>query len=361
MLSTRDDRSRFHVPSSGLSILSVPLDIIFDRSWIAGADREVHPVTTAASDPSPDAPLPDEPLLPSANDSLGAAWILEFDLPALLAELGLASACGEGEDQEAVLAAEHEALAAHEATAIDITSRIAECLPPGPALACMLAQRVPGAASDWELPGIASSYRRLAAWAQAAELAAVAEIAARSAAANPRIGAANDGRPRWLPPEAAAQVALAMQMSQPGASDWVDLAIQMRWRLPSTGEALSTGTIDLARARIIAEGTAVLPDEHATAVEERVLAGAADKTTGQLRGAVRRAVLAVDPEGAEERRKDTERRAKISLYPDEQGTATLTGSCLPGVHAAAAMARISAMARALKASGAQGGRSFGHH
>src|SRR5262249_15680586 len=158
-----------------------------------------------------------------------------------------------------------------------------------------------------------------------------------------------------LPPEAAAQVALTLQMSQPGASDWVNLAMQMRWRLPSTGEALSTGTIDLARARIIAEGTAVLPDELATPVEERVLAGARDKTTGQLGGAVGRAVLAVDPEGAEERRKDAERRAKISLYPDEQGTATLAGSCLPGIHAAAAMARISAMARALKASGAQGG------
>jgi len=291
--------------------------------------------------------MPDEAM--PVNDGLGAAWILEFDLPALLTELGLTSASGDDEDQEAVLAAEHEA------TAVDITSRIAECLPPGPALACVLAQRVPGAASDWELPGIASSYRRLATWAQAAELAAVAEIAARSAAANPKIGAADDGRPRWLPPEAAAQVALAMQMSQPGASDWVDLAIQMRWRLPSTGEALSTGTIDLARARIIAEGTTVLSDELAAAVEERVLAGAPDKTTGQLRSSVRRAVLAIDPEGAEERRKETERRAKISLCADEQGTATLMGSCLPGVHAAAAMARISAMARALKASGAQGG------
>jgi hypothetical protein len=73
-----------------------------------------------------------------------------------------------------------------------------------------------------------------------------------------------------------------------------------------------------------------------------------------LRAALRRAVIAADPKGADERRKETERRAKVSLYPDEESTATLAGQRLPGVHAAAAMARIKAMARALKASGAGG-------
>ena len=146
-----------------------------------------------------------------------------------------------------------------------------------------------------------------------------------------------------------------MQMSQPGASEWVDLAIHLRWRLPATSAALSAGVIDLGRARIIADGTAVLPDDLASAVEDRVLPKAGEQTTGQLRGAVRRAVIAADPDGAEERRKDTERRAKVSLFPDEHGTATLAGSSLPGVHAAAAMARITAMARALKSSGAKGG------
>ncbi len=139
----------------------------------------------------------------------------------------------------------------------------------------------------------------------------------------PKIGLSDDGRPRCLPPEAAAQVALAMQMSQPGASEWVDLAIHLRWRLPATSAALSAGVIDLGRARIIADGTAVLTDDLASAVEDRVLPKAGDQTTGQLRGAVRRAVIAADPDGAEERRKDTERRAKVSLFPDEHGTATL--------------------------------------
>jgi Domain of unknown function (DUF222) len=144
-------------------------------------------------------------------------------------------------------------------------------------------------------------------------------------------------------------------MSQYGASAWTDLSCQLRWRLPGTFTALAAGTIDLGRARIIAEAAGVLCDEHAAAVEQRVLPAAGQQTTGQLRAAVRRAVLAVDPDGAEQRRKDTERHARIGLYPDDNGTATLTGSRLPGIQAAAAMARLTAMARALKAAGAGGG------
>ena len=99
----------------------------------------------------------------------------------------------------------------------------------------------------------------------------------------------------------------------------------------------------------------MLDDDTARAVEARVLPGAGTVTTSQLRAALRRAVIAADPAGAERRRQEAERRAKVSLYPDEEGTATLVGQNLPGTRAAAAMSRISAMARALKASGAIGG------
>jgi len=64
---------------------------------------------------------------------------------------------------------------------------------------------------------------------------------------------------------------------------------------------------------------------------------------------------AADPRGAEERRNEAQRRAKVVLYPDQEHTATLAGQRLPTTHAAAAMARIKAMARALKAAGAGGG------
>ena len=126
-------------------------------------------------------------------------------------------------------------------------------------------------------------------------------------------------------------MSLGLTMSQCGASWWADLAVTLRWRLTATGAALRSGVIDLNRARLIAEATAGLDDATARAVEARVLAGAGDQTTGQLRAALRRAVIAADPKGAERRRENAERRARVMLYPDAEGTASLAGYSLPGV------------------------------
>ena len=113
------------------------------------------------------------------------------------------------------------------------------------------------------------------------------------------------------------------------------------------------------RARLIAEATGPLDDDTARAVEQAVLPKAGGQTSGQLRVALRRAVIAADPEGAEQRRKDAQRHAKVSLYPDpDADTATLAGTRLPAVHAAAAMARLTAIARAMKSAGMGGGLDY---
>jgi len=265
---------------------------------------------------------------------------------------------GEADPAEADQAELMEAIEAGRARELPlavIAGRIAESLPTGPDLAGWLAVGPVSQLEDGALAGVAASYRRMAAWAQAGELAAVAEMASRSAAADDKIGVDAGGRPARMPDEACAQVALALTMSQCGASWWTDLGITLTWRLAATGTALRAGEIDLPRARLIAEATALLSDDVARAVEARVLSAAGHQTTAQLRAALRRAVIAADPEGAERRRQEAERRAKVSLYPDEEGTASLAGYSLPGTRAAAAMARISALARAMKASGASGG------
>ena len=77
-----------------------------------------------------------------------------------------------------------------------------------------------------------------------------------------------------------------------------------------------------------------------------------------LRDALRRAVIACDPQGAQRRKEAAERRAKVSLYPDHDGTATLTAHGLPAITAAAAMTRITAIARAMKTAGSGGGIDF---
>ncbi|HVB43830.1 MAG TPA: DUF222 domain-containing protein [Streptosporangiaceae bacterium] len=236
-----------------------------------------------------------------------------------------------------------------------VAGRIAETLPTGPDLAGWLATSSVDSLEDGALAGMAASYRRLASWAQAGELAVVAQMASRSAAADDKIGVDEQGRPARVSEEACAQVSLALTMSQASASWWSDLGVTLTWRLAATGAALRAGQIDVSRARMIAEATGALDDETARAVEARVLPAAGDQTTAQLRAALRRAVIAADPQGAERRRQEAERRAKVCLYPDAEGTASLAGYSLPGVRAAAAMARISALARALRASGAGGG------
>ncbi len=282
----------------------------------------------------------------------GLAWSHELDLAQLLAAVGAAQ-LGEADDETA---AAEEAAAADAAAAAgtpprDLTGVVADQLPPGPALAACLSGTDPAALSEWDLPGVASAFRRLAAWAQAGELAAVAEMASRTAARDDHVRVDADGRPEQVTPAAGSTVGLELVMSHPAAMAWTGLGVTLRWRLAATLAALSAGTIDLYRARLIAEATSPLDDDTARAVESAVLPKAGGQTSGQLRVALRRAVIAADPEGAEQRRQDAQRHAKVSLYPDPEGTATLAATRLPGVHAAAGMARLTAIARAMKSAG----------
>jgi hypothetical protein len=216
---------------------------------------------------------------------------------------------------------------------------VAEYLPGSAGLAAWLEQRDPAGASDYDLPAVAAGWRRVAAFAQAREFAAVAQIAVRSAARSEKAGLEADGRPAAVTADAAAQVGLALSLSPGTAEWWTGQAVILTWRLPGTGAALAAGEIDAYRARLMTEATGLLAEDAARRVEDDVLPGAGELTYAQLRSRLRRAVIIADPKGAEERRRAAERRARVSLYPDDDGTATLTGTSLPAPHAAAAMAR----------------------
>jgi hypothetical protein len=264
----------------------------------------------------------------------GLSWTCDLDLAGLLAAVG-ASEPG---------AADEEAAAADAGTVRDVTGLVADQLPAGPGLAAWIAGVDVSAAGEWDLPGVASAFRRVAAWAQAGELAAVAEMASRSGARDDHVHLDTDGRPDQVTPAAGSTVGLELVMSHPAAMAWAGLGVTLRWRLPAAWAALSEGRIDLYRAKLIAEAVAPLDDDAARAVEAAVLPGAGGQTSGQLRVAVRRAVIAADPEGAEQRRQRAQRHARVNLYPDpDADTATLAGTRLPSVHAAAAMARLTAI------------------
>jgi len=291
------------------------------------------PEPPPASDAPAQSPHYSEPELAQP----GTSFVLDFDLAGLMAGLGID--CGTAADQDAILAAEQDALAHAASEPVEVPGRVAALLPTGPALAAWLAPASTNDCGSGDLADIAAGYRRLSAWAQAGELAAVAEMAARTAERRGRADPSTR-EPDQVLPEAGAEVGLALTMSQPSAMDWTSLASQLRWQLPLTAAALAAGRIDLPRARIIAQAVAGLADKVARRVEEMVLPQAGDQTTGQLRAAVRRAVIAADPDGADQRRDRAERHARISLYADDDHTATLAATGLPAVRAAAAFARI---------------------
>ena len=250
-------------------------------------------------------------------------------------------------------------------------------MPPGPDLAGWLACSRASERDDAALVTSITAWRKVTSWAQAQELAAVAELARRrrvagtvdaggqdcdrAADAGDRDPVADIGRDDHDPVAeleagfAPNEVALALTLTQGGAEYWMDLAVSLTRRLPATLAALGEGTIDLNRAKLIDQYTSSLDAGLARTVERRVLVRAEHQTTGQLRASLQRAVLAADPAAAERRRQEAQRRAWVALFGDHDGTASLSGRFLPAAQAAAAWARICAMAKAMEAAGAGGG------
>ncbi len=236
-----------------------------------------------------------------------------------------------------------------------------EYMEPGKALAGWLEVAAGAAASLDEngLTGLAIAARKQAAHANGVELAAVAQITSRAAAADRRVGVSGTGRPARVCRDAVGQVEMALRLSHDGAQAWADMALTLTWRLPRTLATLAAGWIDLERAEIIARATSVLSEEAARLVEATVLPEARRKTYAELRAWLHELVIAADPDGAEERRQKAERNANVRLYADDDQTATLVADKLPQIESASGFASINALARARKAAGLPG--SLGLH
>jgi hypothetical protein len=212
------------------------------------------------------------------------------------------------------------------------------------------------------LVGVTLAARQQQARAAATELSAVARLCAQTAEADPKIGLRGDGRPARISRDALGQIEMALRLSHYGAQALADLAVTLTWRLPATLAALGSGRIDLYRAQLIVDATSVLSQEQARHVEDQILPGAGQDTAAQLRQRLAYAVIAADPEAAEERRQDAERHAErhaeMRLYADDDQTATLLLTKVPQIEAAASFARVTALARARMAAGMPGTLNF---
>ena len=184
-----------------------------------------------------------------------------------------------------------------------------------------------GGLDDNRLVGVLRAWRRLTSWAQARELAVIAELARRRPADGYPAAAAGQF-PARLGEFLGAEVAAALTLTAMAAGRQLDLAVDLAAR-PATAAALAAGGIDLPRARLLAGLLGPLAPAHAAAVEAEVLPLAPGLTTGQLRAAIERAILALDPDAARRRREEAGREARVEHYGDPDGTATLAGRNLP--------------------------------
>ena len=150
----------------------------------------------------------------------------------------------------------------------------------------------------------------------------------------------------WRPFEHADdEIAAALTLTRYSAGSVLTLALTLN-RLPLTQAALARGAIDERRAWVIADELTGLDDEHAAAVEASIIGKAPGQTTGQLRPAVRRAVIAADPAAAKRRKEEALKDARVEASTASSGTASLAGRDLPPADVLAADKNLSALARA---------------
>ncbi len=214
------------------------------------------------------------------------------------------------------------------------------------------ASQLPGLAAcgDDALIGIIRGWRKIASLAAGCEMAAVAELAGRryvqAKAAGEWDSSAIDG--------AADEVAAALTLTGRSAQLLLDRAAALA-ELPATAAALRAGRIDMPKVLVILTGLAGQDPELARAIEAQLIGRAPAQTTGQLRAALNRALIAADPKAAERRRQDEEKQARIERAPEFGGvTASLTGRYLPVPETVAAWNHVTAVARQLRDAGAEG-------
>ena len=118
--------------------------------------------------------------------------------------------------------------------------------------------------------------------------------------------------------------------------------------LPATLALWQAGRIDRPKVRAILDATAVLAPELAAKVESRVLPRAPQQSVAQLRAALACAILAVDPEGANQRHKQARKDRRVVLGDESEGMASLW-ALLAAHDAHAAYRWLTRLARALGA------------
>jgi hypothetical protein len=220
---------------------------------------------------------------------------------------------------------------------------------PGPALAAALhaaAARGSGLGES-ELIGVLCAWQRLASWAQAGLAGCLNVLVQRRK--DQSVQLRRPDLAGHVDDEVAAALALTAQAAARVLSVSGGLA-----RLPCVLTALDAGRVDWPKAVLFTDVLAGLPDDDANDIASAVLSFADGRTTGQLRAALARAVLAYDPEAAERRRRSARQDASVQSWSESSGNSCLAGRELAPADVVDISARLTEHARWLRQHGAEG-------
>ena len=201
----------------------------------------------------------------------------------------------------------------------------------------------PAPRSKEDLVAAVIGFDRIASWAQARQARLLAELAERAARPDPQSNPKGIAR-GFLDGE----IAVALKLSMGTAEVRLLEATRLCSVLPATLALWQAGRIDRPKVRAILDATAVLAPELAAKVESRVLPKAPQQSVAQLRAALARAILAVDPEGANQRHKQARKDRRVVLGDESEGMASLW-ALLAAHDAHAAYRWLTRLARALGA------------
>ena len=190
----------------------------------------------------------------------------------------------------------------------------------------------PPSLSDPALVDAIVGFERLVGWAQARQARLIASLAERRT------------EPGSVTNWAADEVAAVLHQSSGTAAFRTRQASALVDRLPATLAAWEAGLLDQRRVTAITDATATLTSEHAALVEARVLPRAPQQTAAQLRAALKRAIIAVDPDGAQERHERARKGRRVAVNPEPDGMASLW-ALLPAPDAVASFAWLTRLAR----------------
>lgn len=217
-----------------------------------------------------------------------------------------------------------------------------ESMRPGPALAGRLAELDSADLSDLDLVEMVGAFRRLMSWAEAGQVAAIAELSRRP------MFVAHKGRDeRDESRSAGYQVAAELSLAPRTGISLVSTAQLLAEELPDTLAAMRDGRVDLRRARLIADVADRCQVGVARQVEQRVLPKAGQRTMGEHRQAIERAILTVDPKTADEHHREAVKGRRVEFWSDYDGMGCALAS-LPADGLSTLRASLDAAAAAMK-------------